>query len=83
MDACPGLRGLGWMVRVDEDAGLKRLFLERLQEHYGQSKEGFFITDFVYCMRKAHWRAGVLEKILGSPPAVSLSLPQSGEVPRP
>lgn len=44
------------MVRVEEDAGLKRLFLERLQEHYGQSKEGFFVTDFVYCLRKVYWR---------------------------
>ena len=44
------------MVRVEEDAALKRLFLERLREHYGSQKEGFFVTDFVYCLRKAYWR---------------------------
>jgi len=44
------------MVRVEEDTDLKRLFLERLQEHYGGHKEGFFVTDFVYCLRKAYWR---------------------------
>jgi CRISPR/Cas system-associated exonuclease Cas4 (RecB family) len=44
------------MVRVSEDSVLKRLFLERLQDHYGGHKEGFFVTDFVYCLRKAYWR---------------------------
>jgi len=44
------------LVRVEEDTELKRLFLEKLREHYGQSKEGFFVTDFVYCLRKAFWR---------------------------
>ena len=71
------------MVSITEDSALKRLFLERLREHYGGHKEGFFVTDFVYCLRKAYWRAEVLEKISGSPPTVSLSLPQPVEVPRP
>ena len=62
------------MVKVEEDAGLKRLFLERLREHYGSHKEGFFVTDFVYCLRKAYWRAEVLERILGSPPRPCLCL---------
>jgi len=44
------------LVRVEEDAALKRLFLEKLREHYGGHKEGFFVTDFVYCLRKAYWR---------------------------
>jgi CRISPR/Cas system-associated exonuclease Cas4 (RecB family) len=44
------------LVRVEEDAGLKRLFLEKLREHYGGHKEGFFVTDFVYYLRKAYWR---------------------------
>lgn len=44
------------MVRVEEDSALKMLFLGKLREHYGQSKEGFFVTDFVYCLRKAYWR---------------------------
>jgi CRISPR/Cas system-associated exonuclease Cas4 (RecB family) len=44
------------LVRVEEDAALKRLFLERLREHYGGHKEGFFVTDFVYCLRKVYWR---------------------------
>jgi len=44
------------MVQIEEDSALKRLFLERLQEHYGQGKDGFFVTDFVYCLRKAYWR---------------------------
>jgi CRISPR/Cas system-associated exonuclease Cas4 (RecB family) len=49
-------RRLTRTVRVEEDAELKRHFLGRLQEQYGQSKEGFFVTDFVYCLRKAYWR---------------------------
>lgn len=44
------------MVRVEEDVELKRHFLTKLQEHYGERKEGFFVTDFVYCLRKAYWR---------------------------
>lgn len=44
------------MVRVQEDGELKRHFLGRLQEHYGERKDGFFVTDFVYCLRKAYWR---------------------------
>jgi CRISPR/Cas system-associated exonuclease Cas4 (RecB family) len=44
------------MVRVEEDSVLKRLFLERLREHYGGHKDGFFVTDFVYCLRKSFWR---------------------------
>jgi hypothetical protein len=64
------------LVSVEEDAGLKMPLLERLREHYGQSKDGFFVTDFVYCLRKAYWRAEVLEGILGSPPdRVSVSAP--------
>jgi len=44
------------MVSITEDTGLKRLFLERLREHYGQGKEGFFVTDFTYCLKKAYFR---------------------------
>jgi len=44
------------MVRVEEDSVLKRLFLEKLREHYSSHKDGFFVTDFVYCLRKAYWR---------------------------
>jgi len=44
------------MVSITEDSALKRLFLEKLREHYGGHKEGFFVTDFVYCLRKAYWR---------------------------
>jgi CRISPR/Cas system-associated exonuclease Cas4 (RecB family) len=44
------------MVQIEEDSVLKRLFLEKLGEHYGQGKEGFFVTDFVYCLRKAYFR---------------------------
>jgi len=44
------------MVSITEDSALKRLFLEKLREHYGKSKDGFFVTDFVYCLRKAYWR---------------------------
>lgn len=49
-------RRLTQSVSITEDSALKRLFLEKLREHYGQSKEGFFVTDFVYCLRKAYWR---------------------------
>jgi len=44
------------MVLIEEDSALKRLFLEKLREHYGSHKDGFFVTDFVYCLRKAYWR---------------------------
>jgi CRISPR/Cas system-associated exonuclease Cas4 (RecB family) len=44
------------MVRVEEDSVLKRLFLEKLREHYSSHKDGFFVTDFVYCLRKSFWR---------------------------
>lgn len=44
------------MVRVEEYPELRRHFLSRLQEHYGEHKDGFFVTDFVYCLRKAYWR---------------------------
>jgi CRISPR/Cas system-associated exonuclease Cas4 (RecB family) len=44
------------LVRVEDDSVLKRLFLEKLREHYGNHKDGFFVTDFVYCLRKAYWR---------------------------
>jgi hypothetical protein len=35
------------MVQIEEDSVLKRLFLEKLREHYGNHKDGFFVTDFV------------------------------------
>jgi CRISPR/Cas system-associated exonuclease Cas4 (RecB family) len=41
---------------VIEDTQLKQQFLDKLTTQYSKQKDGLFVTDFTYCIRKAYWR---------------------------
>lgn len=44
------------MPTIEEDTQLKQTFLNKLLEQYSKQKQGIFVTDFTYCLRKAYWR---------------------------
>lgn len=41
---------------VIEDTQLRQQFINKLTEQYSKQKDGLFVTDFTYCIRKAYWR---------------------------
>jgi CRISPR/Cas system-associated exonuclease Cas4 (RecB family) len=41
---------------VIEDTQLKQQFIDKLTEQYSKQKDGLFVTDFTYCLRKAYFR---------------------------
>lgn len=41
---------------VIEDTQLRQQFIDKLTEQYSKQKDGLFVTDFTYCIRKSYWR---------------------------
>ena len=57
------------MPVIEEDIQLKQTLITKLTEQYSKQKDGLFVTDFTYCLRKAYWRRinpkPLTEKTLG------------------
>lgn len=57
------------MPIIEDDINLKQQFITKLTEQYSKQKDGLFVTDFTYCLRKAYWRRinpkPLTEKTLG------------------